>query len=246
MATKTKQARCTVCEIHAESVFRIDGMDCRVEVTILESRLKNLPGLEELVPDLVGQRLRVRYDAAKLSTSFIVEAVAQTGMRAWLEHEQPVGLTAAATARQMLVVASGAALAAGFAIDVSGGPQIVARTAFLASILTGGIYTARRAWAATRVLSLDINVLMMVAVAGAIILGEWSEGATVTFLFAFAQILEARTMDRQKRWCAATASNSASVWTLFESATCCWSSQARKFRSTAWWSADRARSTRRR
>lgn len=179
-------------------MFRIDGMDCREEVSILERRLKNLPGLEELVPDLVGQRLRVRYDAAKLSTSFIVEAVAQTGMRAWLEHEQPVGLTAAATARQMLVVASGAALAAGFAIDVFGGPQVVARAAFLASILTGGIYTARRAWAATRVLSLDINVLMMVAVAGAILLGEWSEGATVTFLFAFAQILEARTMDRAR------------------------------------------------
>ena len=82
-------------------------MDCREEVAILERRLKHLPGLEELVPDLVGQRLRVRYDAAKLSTSFIVEAVAQTGMRAWLEHEQPVGHTAAATARQTLVVISG-------------------------------------------------------------------------------------------------------------------------------------------
>ena len=44
-------------------------MDCREEVAILERRLKHLPGLEDFVPDLVGQRLRVRYDAAKLSTS---------------------------------------------------------------------------------------------------------------------------------------------------------------------------------
>lgn len=173
-------------------------MDCREEVAILERRLKNLPGLEDLMPDLVGQRLRVRYDAAKLSTSFIVEAVAQTGMRAWLEHEHPVGHTAAATARQALVVASGAALAAGLTVEWSGGPELAARAAFLLSILSGGIYTARRAWAATRVLSLDINVLMLVAVLGAIILGEWSEGATVTFLFAFAQILEARSMDRAR------------------------------------------------
>ena len=84
-----KQVTCAVCEIHAESVFKIDGMDCREEVAILERRLKPLPGLEDLVPDLVGQRLRVRYDAARLSTATIVEAVAQTGMRAWLEHEAP-------------------------------------------------------------------------------------------------------------------------------------------------------------
>src|SRR3954465_2975007 len=94
---------CAVCEIHAESTFRIDGMDCREEVAILERRLNHLPGLEDFFADLVGQRLRVRYDAAKLSTSAITEAIGQTGMRAWLEHEHPVG-HAAATSREMLVV----------------------------------------------------------------------------------------------------------------------------------------------
>jgi Cd2+/Zn2+-exporting ATPase len=193
-----KLAACAVCEIHAESIFKIDGMDCREEVAILERRLKPLPGLEDIVPDLLGQRLRVRYDAAKLSTAAIVEAVAQTGMRAWLEHEQPVGHTAAATARQALVMASGAALGAGLLFEFLGFPKAVALATYFVSILTGGIYTARRAWAATRVMSLDINVLMLVAVVGAMIIGEWSEGASVTFLFAFAQILEARSMDRAR------------------------------------------------
>ena len=193
-----KAAACAVCEIHAESIFKIDGMDCREEVAILERRLKPLPGLEDIVPDLVGQRLRVRYDAAKLSTGAIVEAVAETGMRAWLEHEQPVGHTAAATARQALVIVSGAALGAGLLFEFLGLPRPLALGTYFLSILTGGIYTARRAWAATRVMSLDINVLMLVAVVGAMIIGEWSEGATVTFLFAFAQILEARSMDRAR------------------------------------------------
>jgi len=193
-----KPAVCAVCEIHAESIFKIDGMDCREEVAILERRLKPLPGLEDVVPDLVGQRLRVRYDAAKLSTAAIVEAVAQTGMRAWLEHEEPVGHTAAATARQALVIASGAALGAGLVFEFLEFPPPVVLSTYFISILTGGIYTARRAWAATRVMSLDINVLMLVAVIGAMIIGEWSEGATVTFLFAFAQILEARSMDRAR------------------------------------------------
>ena len=193
-----KPVVCRGCEIHAESVFKIDGMDCREEVAILERRLKPLPGLEDIVPDLVGQRLRVRYDAAKLSTSAIVEAVAETGMRAWLEHEVPVGHTAAATARQALVIASGVALAVGLLLEFFELLFPLSRGCYLLSIVTGGIYTARRAWAATRVMSLDINVLMLVAVIGAIVIGEWSEGAAVTFLFAFAQILEARSMDRAR------------------------------------------------
>ena len=41
-------ATCQVCAIHAESVFKIEGMDCHEEVAILERRLKSLTGLEAL------------------------------------------------------------------------------------------------------------------------------------------------------------------------------------------------------
>src|SRR6185295_1621000 len=83
-------AVCTVCELHAESTFKIEGMDCREEVALLERRFKNLAGLEDFSADLMGQRLHVKYDAAKLSTATIADAVADTGMRAWLEHEEPI------------------------------------------------------------------------------------------------------------------------------------------------------------
>ena len=82
---------CTVCALHAESTFRIEGMDCREEVAMIERRFKHLPGLEDFSADLVGQRLHVKYDAARLSASAIAAAVADAGMRAWLEHEEPVG-----------------------------------------------------------------------------------------------------------------------------------------------------------
>ena len=87
---------CTVCELHAESTFKVEGMDCREEVTLLERRFKHLAGLEDFSADLMGQRLHVKYDAARLSTAAIADAVADTGMRAWLEHEEPVAGSAAA------------------------------------------------------------------------------------------------------------------------------------------------------
>jgi Cd2+/Zn2+-exporting ATPase len=189
---------CPVCEVHAESVFKVEGMDCREEVEILERRLSRLAGIESLSADVLGQRLRVSYDAAKVSTSGIAAAVAEAGMRAWLEHEQPSATEVTARARQVLVVISGAALAIGFGLRLAGVPSRMYLPAFVAAILTGGIYAVRRAFSAARVFSLDINVLMLLAVAGAMAIGEWAEGATVIFLFAFAQLLEARSMARAR------------------------------------------------
>jgi copper chaperone CopZ len=109
-------AACTVCEIHAECVFKVEGMDCHEEVAILDRTLKKLSGLEAVDADVLAQRLRVKYDAARLSTSTIAEAVAQTGMRAWLEHDEPAGPPVSAATRRTYVVVSGV-MCAGSGVD---------------------------------------------------------------------------------------------------------------------------------
>jgi len=190
-------ATCSVCELHAESVFKIEGMDCHEEVAILERRLKKLTGLEAMDADVVGQRLRIKYDAAKLTTAGIAEAVAQTGMRAWLEHESPRPIASSAW-RERLVALSGASLALGLVTQFVRPETGFEGIPYLAAIVLGGIHTVRRALISLRAGSLDINVLMLVAVAGAILLGEWSEGASVVFLFALAQVLETRAMERAR------------------------------------------------
>ena len=189
---------CTVCELHAESTFKIEGMDCHEEVAILERRLKRLSGLEALDADVVGQRVRVKYDAAKLSTGSIAEAVAQTGMRAWLEHEEPLPAAGSVLTRQRLVIASAIAFAVGFAASVLGAAGPAVWVPFLIAIVSGGGYTARRAFGSARAGHLDINVLMVIAVFGAMSLRQWSEAASVVVLFALAQLLEARAMDRAR------------------------------------------------
>ncbi len=190
-------SNCPVCELHAESVFRIEGMDCHEEVAILERRLKGLTGLERLDADVVGQRLRIQYDAAKLTTARIAEAVAQTGMRAWLEHEEPRP-TVESVWRERFVALSGMTLALGLALQLAGAAGPVVWIPLLASVVLGGTQTARRAWNSLLSARLDIHVLMMVAVVGAIALGEWAEGASVVFLFALAQALESRAMARAR------------------------------------------------
>jgi Zn2+/Cd2+-exporting ATPase len=188
---------CRVCELHAESIFKIEGMDCHEEVAILEGSLERLAGVEALDADLMGQRLRVKYDAAKLTTAGIAEAVARTGMRAWLEHEEPQP-TASGTQRLRFVIGSGVLLAFGLAQHLVEASIIPVWLPFAASIALGVVPLARRAVTSVRAAVLDINVLMLVAIAGAIALGEWGEAASVVFLFAVAQWLESRAMDRAR------------------------------------------------
>jgi Zn2+/Cd2+-exporting ATPase len=187
-------AVCAICELHAEAVFRVEGMDCSEEVVILERRLKPLVGLEALSADLIGQRLHVKYDAAKLTTSDIVDAVGQTGMRVWLEHEEPALVGSGLAWRWRLVVACGAVIAAGVILQMLWRPTAGAAL-FAVAAAVGGIFPARRAVAAVRSRTLDINTLMIVAVCGALALGQWLEAAAVVFLFAVAQWLELRTME---------------------------------------------------
>ncbi len=188
---------CPNCEIHVESVFRIEGMDCQDEVVILERRLGRLAGLEALSPDLMGQRLRVTYDAARLSTSAIVDAVAQTGMQAWLEHERPLEISGVFR-RRLAVMISGVALAAGIAMQLLGLSWPIVWPAFAVAMIAAGLFTIRRAVISVRSASIDINVLMVVAVAGAVAIDEWAEAASVMFLFAVAQQLESASLDRAR------------------------------------------------
>jgi Cd2+/Zn2+-exporting ATPase len=189
---------CAVCELHAEAVFRVEGMDCNEEVVILERRLKPLPGLEAISADVIGQRLHVKYDAAKLTTSAMVDAVGQTGMRIWLEHDEPLLSDSTVRTRLRLMAVSGAAIALGLAATFAGQGRPAA-IAFILATIAGAVFPLRRALAAIRTRTIDINVLMVIAVAGALVLGELMEAASVVFLFALAQWLEVRTLDRARQ-----------------------------------------------
>ncbi len=190
---------CAVCEVHAESTFTVEGMDCREEVALIERRFKNLPGLEAFHADVMARRLHVKYDAARLSTSSITAAVADAGMRAWLEHEEPVVTVdpRAARRRALMLIGAAVAIAGGF-VSSYVAPHWFSTALYAVTIALGLPTPARKARQALRLRTLDINVLMLVAAAGAIALGQWSEAAAVVFLFAVAQALEARTLERAR------------------------------------------------
>jgi Cd2+/Zn2+-exporting ATPase len=86
----------------------------------------------------------------------------------------------------------------GCLLDVTG--QLPAWTSpiFLAAVLAGSVFPAQRAWLSVRKGKLDINALMVIAVTGALFIGQWEEAAMVVFLFAVAQWLESRSVERAR------------------------------------------------
>ncbi len=104
----------------------------------------------------------------------------------------------AAAARGALATIAAVLLAAGCLADLAGGAAASTQPLYLAAVVAGAVFPVRRAWSALRRGVLDINALMVVAVAGALVIGEWEEAAVVVFLFSVAQWLESQSIDRAR------------------------------------------------
>ena len=184
--------------------FRVTGLDCVEEVTFLKAEIGPLVGGgENLAFDVLNGRMIVL--AEGVDSAAVIAAVARTGMVAtpW----DAVGGGDAQDRRRRiqaaLAAASGAATGLGSLLDALGIGVWGVRAVFAAAILIGLWVVLPKAWLAVRRLRPDMNLLMSVAVIGAVALGDWLEAATVSFLFALSLALESWSAGRARRAIAA-------------------------------------------
>jgi Cd2+/Zn2+-exporting ATPase len=76
--------------------------------------------------------------------------------------------------------------------------SILSKLLYTTSIVVGGFKPARSAIYGIRKLNFDMNVLMTIAVIGAVAIGEWAEGALVAFLFSVSTTLSSYTMEKAR------------------------------------------------
>jgi len=98
------------------------------------------------------------------------------------------------------IAASGALVGVGLLLRwLQIGPAALEFGTFVAAIIVGGWMLLPGAWAAVRQLRPNISSLMVIAVVGASVIGEWAEAATVVFLFGVAEWLEGWADRRAQR-----------------------------------------------
>lgn len=84
-------------------------------------------------------------------------------------------------------------------------PVVIPLICYIAAYFFGGFFTAKEAVTAISKGEFEIDFLMLVAAAGAGILGDWAEGALLLFLFSLGHALEHYAMGKAKRSIAALA-----------------------------------------
>ena len=96
-----------------------------------------------------------------------------------------------------LTFLTGVFFLAGIVSSLVAAPPLVRAGLYLTAIVVGGVPIVREAWGAlTEDRRLSIDSLVVVAVIGAVLLGEWWEAAAVVFLFSLSEMLEDYTLDR--------------------------------------------------
>ena len=180
------------------TLLAIAKMDCPTEEALIRANLADVAGVVGLDFNLVQRTLSVRHtrDALPkvLGALKALEFEAQV-----IEAAETLGAPApAATKWWPLAISGGAALAAEVLYWLHGGNHWSVMVLALAAIFTGGLPTYKKGWIALKNRNLNMNALMSFAVTGAMLIGHWPEAAMVMVLFALAEVIEAKSLDRAR------------------------------------------------
>lgn len=187
--------------------LQIQGMDCPDEIEDLRRVFAPQAGILDLSFNLMRGTMTVAFDPSAASPESISSIVESTGMHATPLRDRALQAQEADQGQQRalgMTVVAGVGTAAGLVLGWLPAASFHNTTwpsavAYSCAIAAAWWHIAPKAWRAARRVQLDMNVLMTLAVVGAIGLGEWFEASTVAFLFMLSNWLESWSVGRARR-----------------------------------------------
>lgn len=184
-----------------KSAFRIENMDCPTEEALIRSKLSTVPEVTQLEFNLIQRRLNVTHTGAASDIHRALQSIGMQAVAIPAEPQSPIGPARPVRKWQQAGLFLGLAMAVGAEViawttEVENSLPVILLS-LLAIGMTGlGVY--KKGWIALRNRNLNINALMSIAVTGAVLVGQWPEAAMVMVLFAIAEMIEARSLDRAR------------------------------------------------
>jgi Cd2+/Zn2+-exporting ATPase len=177
-------------------------MDCSSEESEIRRALDKVVGIHGLHFNLGERVLTISADVVAIPPA--LEAIKKAGFKPEPlpqetdNHQVPAGFW---SSWGKLILALGLALIAeaiAFAFPTNQWIAAIGMVLALGAIFLSGFGVYAKGLVALRQARLNINALMTVAVTGAFLIGQWPEAAMVMALYAIAEAIEARAVDRAR------------------------------------------------
>ncbi|GAB3071256.1 heavy metal translocating P-type ATPase [Salinicoccus sesuvii] len=176
--------------------YIVEGMDCSSCAKSIENHLNRLTHVRRAEVSFSTGKMKVEHENA---VEDITSEVSKLGYHASLVGGSNSGSSRKPRSEYQNILITGALIATGFIGAYVGVPEILSNILYAIAIVVIGFKPVRSAYYALKSRSLDMNVLMSAAVIGAVIIGEWFEGATVVWLFALGIALQNQSLERTRK-----------------------------------------------
>jgi len=183
-----------------EKEYTIDGMDCADCARHLEEVVQKVKGVKKADINFVTAKMSLTSDGAMVSDQLINKAVKTAGYKVVYDQSEvksPVHNILAIS--QLSVILSGLFILAAAVLLAFNSSELIAILSVIIGIIIGGTPIAKKGIMEARNFQPGMNALMTIAIIGAMAIGEWIEAGSVVFLFALAQLLETKSMDKARR-----------------------------------------------
>ncbi len=206
------------------SRFEVPDMDCASCAGKVEAGIDRVDGVQARETHPTTGRVTVTYDEDRVTRAMLVEAIQGAGYDVRNETEEDSADESALTSDESVWTSARgrttavAGLVAGIGllfefvlpganaqlVSVSGREFMLADALFVLAIGLGGREILQNGYYSARALSLDIDLLMSIAIIGALlaslVFGEslYFEAATLAVLFSVAELLERASMNRAR------------------------------------------------
>lgn len=183
-------------------LLRIPEMDCPVEEAQIRQTLETFPEIRQLHFDLPARTLAI--DAPADSWDRLVAAIGQQGFTPTQVSAPPATADTAKSQRsqlrRLLTALTVAAIAELWHLSFPDTPswRMAGMAVAALAIALSGFAVLKKGLSALLRGQLNIGALMSVAVIGAFVIGQWPEAAMVMSLYALAELIEARAVERAR------------------------------------------------
>ncbi len=178
---------------------QIKGMDCASCVAKIDKSLKTMEGVKEVNISLVASTVEADYNDEKTSNDEIIKKIESLGYGFEYAYEQRSFFSLKYNKELIYGIIGLVALVVAVVFDLVLAYSVVSKISYGITIGIGGFPVFRGAYNSLRALTIDIDLLMVMAIVGAVFIGEWLEASMIVILFSFAELLEAYSMDKARK-----------------------------------------------